>query len=1206
MKMKKTTIILIMVLIASSFVLAETLQNPRPLITVIFNESASIINATLKDTQNNYFNITLESFNATRTEFVYKTQDRLVNGDYTITVVAQDDYGNIETSSKTFTIDYSGIAFWVVEPENNITNQRFFNITIETTVEASCRYDYDYQKPFSLFREFTTTGSFTHTLLNYNWSEYEDYGKHFYLVCNTTEDLFIGTNGEYDLQFSLDESIPEITALYADPNPVADYVNDSGFWRLMSTVTLETNEPTICKYSSNDVSDYWLMESTFPGHAQKEYKTTHEVTFTYPTQTEGAFDYLFACEDTANLNSSVRDVQILVNTSIPMAIMSFTPTGYVSGNSVTLEATTNKMTFCKFFKNETIVTSTGQGKTHKITLTGLSDGSHTYKVNCTRLPDVVESTTTFTIDTSAPTTPVVDDSSPYSDNPSKTKDDDRLRVRWNSSDPESGISEYKYMLKDSSGNIIVDWSYSADENTWMWVENLDLTNGTYYFRVNATNNAGLSSVGQSDGVTVDLGFVPEEAENCADGILNNEETDTDCGGPNCGACGSGKDCENNRDCRSGSCENDECTEDICDNNELDGDETDVDCGGSCAERNLRCGLGEICFMNDDCESNLCIDDMCDSGENDYDNDTIPNEEDDDKDGDGKNNSNDPDDDNDGLCDTADSPLNDATCTGDDDDDDGDGVKDPDDKDTNDDLDDDGKDNKEDEDIDGDGKDNDEDNDDDNDGLCDTADSPLNEDTCTGDDDDDDNDGVEDKNDKDTNDDLDNDGIKNEDDDDIDGDGKDNDEDPDDDNDGLCDTADSPLNEDTCTGDDDDDDNDGILDTEDLDNVDDWCFVEAEGVVYKGKCDDIGKDGTDIKDGDLDNDGTPNNHDSDMDGDGTQNIDDSDNDNDGLSNEDDPDDDNDGIPDEMEDSDGDGMPDMWELAHGLNPFISDANLDLDGDSLSNLDEYKYSTDPGLADSDGDGISDAIELSEGMDPTAAGAEGKSHWGSLLMLLLALLLLVVVGGYFGYSEYKKRQKEQFRVPPPTTRPVMRLRKGDKKHVSKPGTTVDLHRVLQEKEKKKVQLREKVFDRFKEKAIAPQPAKLDRLRIKDFDDHKKEKKPEKAVPKVQKPTEEWVSIDKLQKPKKGSKLDMLSSLVGKEGKKRPVDELERLFNKDAFKELEKKGKKAAIDDLSKIIKKGALKDLEKTGKKASLENLSKIVKKDALKEMKKKVRKK
>jgi len=70
----------------------------------------------------------------------------------------------------------------------------------------------------------------------------------------------------------------------------------------------------------------------------------------------------------------------------------------------------------------------------------------------------------------------------------------------------------------------------------------------------------------------------------------------------------------------------------------------------------------------------------------------------------------------------------------------------------------------------------------------------------------------------------------------------------------------------------------------------------------------------------------------------------------------------------DDSDGDGMPNVYEIANGLNPNVNDAALDLDADGLSNLTESQRGTRANNADTDGDRLRDGVESGTGIFASA----------------------------------------------------------------------------------------------------------------------------------------------------------------------------------------------------------------------------------------------
>lgn len=81
-----------------------------------------------------------------------------------------------------------------------------------------------------------------------------------------------------------------------------------------------------------------------------------------------------------------------------------------------------------------------------------------------------------------------------------------------------------------------------------------------------------------------------------------------------------------------------------------------------------------------------------------------------------------------------------------------------------------------------------------------------------------------------------------------------------------------------------------------------------------------------------------------------------------------------------DSDGDGLPDEWEIEHGLDPLDpNDDNGpdgDPDNDGLTNEEEYILGTDPQDSDSDDDSLPDGWEVDNSLDPMdATGMNGMT---------------------------------------------------------------------------------------------------------------------------------------------------------------------------------------------------------------------------------------
>ena len=86
-----------------------------------------------------------------------------------------------------------------------------------------------------------------------------------------------------------------------------------------------------------------------------------------------------------------------------------------------------------------------------------------------------------------------------------------------------------------------------------------------------------------------------------------------------------------------------------------------------------------------------------------------------------------------------------------------------------------------------------------------------------------------------------------------------------------------------------------------------------------------------------------------------------------------------------DTDGDGMPDDWEMANGLNKFVADGDGDADMDGLTNLEEYLAGTNPQSAAS-------TLRLTATLGPSSVNLQFNAMAGRTYSVLYSTLLPAV----------------------------------------------------------------------------------------------------------------------------------------------------------------------------------------------------------------------
>jgi|GEM_PF-4400747 len=503
-------IFVLLILLSSACVAVSTVENVKPQITAAFQEKVVIINYFLENTATGaVFPVDLVSQRDDKT-FVFVPSKSLSNGRYRFTLYASDLVGNSKSYVYLFDVFVPATRIFLIEPNSlGVANSTTFRVTVYTSKLSVCKYTGISVPSFDDVRLklFDITGNAStgelvndHTISAY--SVEPDFPRRFYVVCK--DDL--GRENFANFLLYADVTPPTLRSVVFDPSPIVEYPPAG---ELSSLLKVTASEPVICKYTQAADAAYADMVA-FEGFDINDFDAYHEYNdemISFPGDViKETFTFYVQCEDRARFTSARMTRPITIDLTEGLQIRVVTPPAFSRNTSVFLNITTNRRSYCVYKSAES---GTGDptsytepaarlsssfenlSNTHHKNLGTRKEGSHTISIRCDvpegvgLEPMTAESSYTYAIDTTPPSVPIVNATTPVCGN--------TLSANFFANDTQSGISQYRWAV-GVAGNIFANGSTTEGSVSVSQYNNgssFELAAGqAYIFSVSAVDGAG--------------------------------------------------------------------------------------------------------------------------------------------------------------------------------------------------------------------------------------------------------------------------------------------------------------------------------------------------------------------------------------------------------------------------------------------------------------------------------------------------------------------------------------------------------------------------------------------------------------------------------------------------------------------------------------------------------------------------------------------